>query len=69
MPAVQVAPGAWLGQMATGFPVSPLTPATFLLVGLTKVELGAHQKFTIPYLLGTSVVMTFAGVLFGLFPW
>lgn len=69
VPAVQVAQGAWLGQMTTGFPVSPLTPATFLLVGLTKVELGEHQKFTIPYLLGTSVVMTFAGVLFGLFPW
>ena len=25
--------------MTTGFPVSPLTPATFLIVGLTGVEL------------------------------
>ncbi len=57
VPAVQVAQGALLGQMTTGFPVSPLTPATFLLVGLTNIELGEHQKFTIPFLLGASVVM------------
>ncbi len=68
VPAVQVAQGALLGQMTTGFPVSPLTPATFLLVGLANVELGEHQKFTIPYLLGASVVMTFACVLFKIFP-
>ena len=30
----------------TGFPVSPLTPATFLLVGLCKIELADHQRFT-----------------------
>ncbi|MBP6824810.1 MAG: citrate transporter, partial [Acidobacteria bacterium] len=69
VPAVQVAQGALLGQMTTGFPVSPLTPATFLLVGLANVELGEHQKFTIPYLLGASVVMTLACVLFKIFPW
>jgi CitMHS family citrate-Mg2+:H+ or citrate-Ca2+:H+ symporter len=67
VPPVQVAQSALLGQMTTGFPVSPLTPATFLLVGLTDIELGDHQKFTIPYLLGASVVMTFGSVLFGLF--
>lgn len=69
VPAIQVAQGALLGQMTTGFPVSPLTPATFLLVGLTNIELGEHQKFTIPYLLGASVVMTLACVLFKIFPW
>ena len=31
--------------MTTGFPVSPLTPATFLVVGLTGIELGEHQRF------------------------
>ncbi len=31
---VQVAQAALVGQMTTGFPVSPLTPATFLVVGL-----------------------------------
>jgi CitMHS family citrate-Mg2+:H+ or citrate-Ca2+:H+ symporter len=68
VPPVQVAQAASLGQMTMGFPVSPLTPATFLLVGLTDLELGEHQKFTAPFLLGASVVMTLACVLFGVFP-
>jgi CitMHS family citrate-Mg2+:H+ or citrate-Ca2+:H+ symporter len=45
--------------------VSPLTPATFLLVGLSGVELGAHQRFSIPLLWATSLVMVAAAVLFG----
>jgi citrate-Mg2+:H+ or citrate-Ca2+:H+ symporter, CitMHS family len=61
----QVAYGALMGQMTLGFPVSPLTPSTFLLVGLTGVELGAHQRFTIPLLWATSVVMTLALVVTG----
>ncbi len=65
---VQVAQAALLGQMTTGFPISPLTPSTFLLVGLTEVDLSEHQKFTAPFLLGASVVMTCACVLFGVFP-
>jgi CitMHS family citrate-Mg2+:H+ or citrate-Ca2+:H+ symporter len=64
---VQLAQAAVLGQMTTGFPVSPLTPATFLIVGLAGVELGEHQKFSIPYLFATSIVMTFAAVAFGVF--
>jgi CitMHS family citrate-Mg2+:H+ or citrate-Ca2+:H+ symporter len=61
----RVAYGALMGQMTLGFPVSPLTPSTFLLVGLAGVELGAHQRFTIPLLWATSVVMTLALVLTG----
>lgn len=64
---VQVAQAALLGQMTTGFPVSPLTPSTFLLIGLTDIDLGEHQKFTAPFLFGASVVMTLACVLFGVF--
>jgi CitMHS family citrate-Mg2+:H+ or citrate-Ca2+:H+ symporter len=63
-----VAQGALLGQMTTGFPVSPLTPATFLLVGLTRVDLAEHQRFSIPFLWGASVVMTIACVVFGVLP-
>lgn len=63
----QVAQAALLGQMTTGFPVSPLTPATFLFTGLTGVELGEHQRFAGPFLFAASVVMTFAAVLFGIF--
>jgi len=65
---VHVAQAAVLGQMTTGFPVSPLTPATFLIVGLAGVELGEHQRFTIPYLFGSSVLMTIASVAFSVFP-
>jgi CitMHS family citrate-Mg2+:H+ or citrate-Ca2+:H+ symporter len=48
--------------------VSPLTPSTFLLVGLAGVDLAAHQRFTIPFLWGASVVMAIACVAFGVLP-
>jgi CitMHS family citrate-Mg2+:H+ or citrate-Ca2+:H+ symporter len=65
---VHVARGALLGQMTTGFPVSPLTPSTFLLVALARVDLAEHQKFTIPFAWGASVVMTIASVAMGVIP-
>jgi len=68
VPAMQVGQAALMGQMTTGFPVSPLTPATFLLVGLTGVDLAEHQRFTVKYLFLLSVVMTMTAVLLGLFP-
>jgi citrate-Mg2+:H+ or citrate-Ca2+:H+ symporter, CitMHS family len=64
---VQLAQAAVLGQMTTGFPVSPLTPATFLIVGLTGVELVEHQKFAIPFLFGASILMTAACMVLGVF--
>lgn len=67
VPPVQVAQAALLGQMTTGFPVSPLTPATFLVAGLSGVELGAHQRFSIPWLFAASILMTVAALLFGIF--
>jgi len=68
VPPVQVGQAALLGQMTTGFPVSPLTPATFLLVGLSGIELGEHQRYTAKYLFAASLVMTAAAVVFGVFP-
>jgi CitMHS family citrate-Mg2+:H+ or citrate-Ca2+:H+ symporter len=65
---VQIAQASVLGQMTTGFPISPLTPATFLVVGLTGIGLGEHQKFAIPYLFGATLVMTAACVVLGVFP-
>jgi CitMHS family citrate-Mg2+:H+ or citrate-Ca2+:H+ symporter len=68
VPAVQMAQSAVLGQMTTGFPVSPLTPATFLIVGLAGVELREHQKFCFPFLFGASVLMTLVCVVLRVFP-
>ena len=65
---VQMAQASVLGQMTTGFPVSPLTPATFLIVGLAGIELREHQKFAFPFLLAASVLMTIACVVLGVFP-
>lgn len=63
---VQVAQAALLGMHTVGFPVSPLTPATFLVAGLSRIELGAHQRFAFPWLFAATLVMTLAAVLFGL---
>ena len=62
-----VAQAALLGVHTTGFPVSPLTPATFLVTGLTEVDLGEHQRFAGPFLFLASVVMALAAVAFGIF--
>jgi CitMHS family citrate-Mg2+:H+ or citrate-Ca2+:H+ symporter len=46
-----------MGQMTVGFPLSPLTASTFVLVGLSEVELADHQKFTFKYAFGTTLIM------------
>ena len=65
---VVVAQSALLGMHTTGFPVSPLTPATFLVVGLSEITLAQHQRFSIPYLFAASLLMTAAAVIFGVIP-
>lgn len=54
-----------IGQMTTGFPISPLTAATFLLVGLTGVDLGDHQKKTIPLAWLVTIVMLIVSIAIG----
>jgi len=68
VPPIQIGQAALLGQMTTGFPVSPLTPATFLVVGLTGIELSEHQRFAGPLLFAATLVMTVAAVVLGVFP-
>lgn len=58
MDPVLVGRAAILGQMTTGFPLSPLTASTFILIGLCGVDLGAHQRFIFPWAFGTTLVMT-----------
>ena len=59
---------AILGQMTTGFPYSPLTPTTFLLLGLCNLELADHQRFSMKYAFLTTLVMSLMSVVFGIFP-
>ena len=63
--AASVGRAAILGQMTTGFPISPLTAATFLLTGLSGVELGEHQKKTLPLAWLVSIVMLVVAVITG----
>ena len=68
LPAVTVAHAALLGLHTTGFPVSPLTPATYLVVGLSEISLAQHQRFTIPFLFAATLLMTITAVLLRIIP-
>lgn len=61
----EIARAAILGQMTTGFPLSPLTAATFILIGMAGVQLGEHQRFIFGWAYGTTVVMTVTAWLTG----
>jgi citrate-Mg2+:H+ or citrate-Ca2+:H+ symporter, CitMHS family len=65
---VTMAQAALIGMHTTGFPVSPLTPATYLVVGLSGISLAQHQRYTIPFLFGASLLMTIAALAFGIIP-
>lgn len=66
IPPVQMAQASLLGMHTTGFPVSPLTPATFLIVGLAGIELREHQKFALPFLFAASILMTACAAALGI---
>ncbi len=65
---VTVAQAALLGLHTTGFPVSPLTPATYLVVGLSEISLAQHQRYTIPLLFAASLLMTLTAVILRIIP-
>jgi citrate-Mg2+:H+ or citrate-Ca2+:H+ symporter, CitMHS family len=62
---VTVGRAAILGQMTTGFPLSPLTASTFILVGLSGVSLREHQRYVFKWALGTTIVMTIVASITG----
>ena len=62
--ALAVAKASIMGQMTLGFPLSPLTGATFLLLGLSGQDLGDHQKHTLPYAWLASAIMVVVGCVF-----
>jgi len=63
--SLEIGRAALLGQMTVGFPLSPLTASTFLLIGLCEVELADHQKFIFKWAFGTTIVMTIVALITG----
>jgi CitMHS family citrate-Mg2+:H+ or citrate-Ca2+:H+ symporter len=62
---IEIGRAAILGQMTTGFPLSPLTASTFILVGLSGVNLGDHQRFIFKWAFATTIVMTIIALFTG----
>lgn len=62
---LEIGRASLLGQMTVGFPLSPLTASTFLLIGFAEVELADHQKFIFKWAWGTTLVMTMVALLTG----
>lgn len=62
---LEIGRAALLGQMTVGFPLSPLTASTFLLIGLCEVDLGEHQRFIFKWAFGTTIVMAIVALLTG----
>lgn len=65
---VDLGRAAIAGEMTLGFPISPLTPATFLLIGLTGIDLGEHQKHTFLWAWLVSLVILFTAIIVGTIP-
>lgn len=45
--------------------LSPLVPSTYLLVGMAGVNFGEHQRFTLKWAIGTTMVMLMTALLLG----
>jgi CitMHS family citrate-Mg2+:H+ or citrate-Ca2+:H+ symporter len=48
--------------------LSPLVASTYLLVGMSKIEFGDHQRFTLLWSISASIVMLAAALVFGVIP-
>lgn len=48
--------------------LSPLVPSVYLLVGLAKVDIGDHQRFSMKWGIVVSMALMVGGILFGAFP-
>lgn len=62
---IEIGRAAILGQMTTGFPISPLIASPFILVSLSGVDFGKHQLYTFKWAFGTTIVMTIVAILTG----
>lgn len=63
-----IAQASILGQETLGFPISPMTGAFFLLVGLAKVDIGSHIRHSFGWMWLISIVMVLTAVMTGVVP-
>ena len=56
---------ALCGQLTLGWAITPLTPATLLMCGMCDLDLGEHQKYTIKYVWGLSIILLIILTIFG----
>ncbi len=64
--AAQIGRASLVGQQV--HLLSPLVASTYLLVGLSGIELGEHQRFTLKWALISCAVFMAASLVFGVFP-
>lgn len=62
----QIARASLIGQPV--HLLSPLVASTYLLVGLSEVEFGDHQRYTLFWALMTSLILLASAILFGVVP-
>jgi CitMHS family citrate-Mg2+:H+ or citrate-Ca2+:H+ symporter len=48
--------------------LSPLVASTYLLVGMSEVEMGDHQRYTLIWSISAALVMLVAALVFGVIP-
>lgn len=65
---VEVAQASITGQETVGFPVSPMTGAFYLLVGLSGVSIGSHIRFLLPWAWLVSLVVLGSAAATGAIP-
>lgn len=66
--ATHLAQASMLGEETVGFPISPMTGAFYLLVGLAKVDIGRHIRHTLGWAWLVSLGMLGVAVVTGVIP-
>jgi len=64
IPAAEMGRASLLGQ--GGHLLSPMVASTYLLIGMTGINFGDFQKYTLPWATGTSIVFIIVALLTGI---
>lgn len=65
---IDIARASIIGEETVGFPLSPMTGAFYLLVGLAGVNIGRHIRHLIGWAWAASLVMLAVAVITGAVP-